>query len=164
LSPAKVWVGGRKAKASIRFDLRAKVYLNGSPIASGQLDSVASGSHGFENANLNTIPLLLTAPVPASSGDQLSIEILVRNACSGSGHKSGKATLWYNGQPMDTGPTRDAGSRFDATIGGSNSNYFLRRANTLNTTAGSSRRSVDKPAGGRCGPFQSFGIWNGSLP
>jgi uncharacterized membrane protein len=159
-----MWVGLKKTNAGIRFDLRAKVYLNGSPIASGQLDSVAGGLHGFKNANLNTIPLLLTAPVPVSSGDQLSIEILVRNACSGSGADSAKAVLWYDGQPIDTGPTRDAGSRFDATIGGSNSNYFLRRADTLNTIAGSSRRSVAKSAGGRCGPFHSFGIWNGSLP
>ena len=37
----------------IRFDLQAIVSVNGSPVGSGYLDSVAGGSSGFNNAKLN---------------------------------------------------------------------------------------------------------------
>jgi hypothetical protein len=160
-----VWVGLKNGDhESLRLDLLAKVYLNGSPVGSGQLDSVAPGAKGFSNARLSTIPLTLAAPVTVSSGEILSIEILVRNACLGSGKNSGVARLWYNGRPIDTGPMRDAGSRFDATIGGSSSDYFLRGDFLLMTTAGSSRLSVDTQAGKRCSAFHSFGTWGTPLP
>lgn len=165
LSPAKVWVGLKNSDdVGIRFDLQAKVYRNGSPVGAGQLDSVAGGSSGFNNAKLNSIPLTLTAPVPVSPGDTLRVDVLVRNACSGSAKNSGTARLWYNGQPKDSGATRDAGSRFDATIGGTSSDYFLREAFALSTTAGTSRLVVDKAAGAKCGPFASFGSWSTTLP
>ena len=51
--------------------------------------------------------------------------------------------LWYNGKAVDSGSAKDAGSRFDATIGGANSNYFLRNNFDLSTTAGSSKLSAD---------------------
>lgn len=148
----------------VRFDLLAKVYVNGAPVGSGELDSVSGGSSGFSNARLDAIPLTLTAPVPVFSGDTFSIEVFERNACSGSGHNSGTARLWYNGQPIDSGATRDAGSRFDATIGGSDSDYFLRQGAALSTTAGTSRLSVDKAAGAKCSAFVSFGTWSTTLP
>ena len=74
--------------------------------------------------------------------------------------------LWYNGQKVDSGPTRDAGSRFDATIGGQTDDYFLRTGLGLSTSAGSPRTSLDRSVnsavscaipGGR--PFTSFGTW-----
>jgi hypothetical protein len=161
---AKVWVGLKNSDAvGIRFDLQAKVYLNGSPIGSGQLDSVAGGSSGFNNAKLDSIPLTLTVPVAVSSGDVLRIDVLVRNACSGSGKNSGTARLWYNGQQIDSGPTRDAGSRFDAPIGGSNGEYFLRGNSVLSMTAGTSRVSVDAAAGAKCSAFVPFGTWSAPL-
>ena len=78
------------------------------------------------------------------------------------------ARLWYNGQPIDSGKRKDAGSRFDATIGGTNSNYFLRDSFALATTAGASKELVDVavndslPCPGRA--FTSFGTWSVSLP
>jgi hypothetical protein len=139
------------------------VYINGAPVGSGQLNSVAGGSSGFNNAKLDEIPLVLTAPVVVSPSDTFSIQVYARNACSGSGHNSGRARLWYNGQPIDTGATRDAGSRFDATISGSNSDYFLRSGFALNTAAGSAKVFVDTAAGPQCSEFKSFGTWNTTL-
>ena len=148
----------------IRFDLLANVYVNGTPVGTGHLDSVLSGSSGFNNAKLNAIPLTLAAPVVVSPGDTFSIQVSARNACVGSRHNNGRARLWYNGQPIDTGAGRDAGTRFDATIGGSNNDYFLLSTSTLSTTAGASRVSKDVVAGPNCGPFVSFGTWSMSLP
>jgi hypothetical protein len=160
-----MWVGLKNSDdVGVRFDLMAKVYINGAPVGSGELDSVPGGSSGFNNAKLDAIPLVLTSPVAVSSGDTLSIEVFERNACSGSGHNSGSARLWYNGQPIDSGATRDAGSRFDATIGGSNGDYFLRENSALSTTAGTSRLFVDRAAGARCSAFVSFGTWSTTLP
>jgi hypothetical protein len=165
LSPAKVWVGLKNSDdVGIRFDLQARVYLNGSAVGSGHLDSVSGGSSGFNNATLSSIPLTLTVPVAAHTGDTLAIEVLVRNACAGSGKSSGMARLWYNGQPMDSGPARDAGSRFDAVIGGTDTDYFLRENSALSSTAGDSKLSVDRAAGGKCAAFSSFGSWSASLP
>ena len=165
LSPARVWIGLKNSDdVGIRFDLRAIVSLNGSPVGSGELDSVTGGSSGFNNAILRSIPLTLAAPVPVSSGDVLSINAQVRNACLQSGHNSGSARLWYNGQPIDGGNARDAGSRFDATIGGSTSDYFLRTGFALSTTAGTAKTSRDVAVGQRCGPFVSFGTWSLALP
>jgi hypothetical protein len=165
LSPANVWVGlANSDDVGIRFDLFANVYINGAVVGSGHLDSVAAGSSGFNNAKLNPIPLVLPSPVGIGLGDTLSIQVYARNACLGSGHNSGRARLWYNGKAIDTGATRDAGSRFDATIGGSTSNYFLRSAFALSTTAGAAQTSRDVSVGGKCGPFVSFGTWTKTLP
>jgi hypothetical protein len=165
LSPARLWVGlANSDDVGIRFDLRAIVYENGAPVGSGHLDSVAGGSSGFNNAKLNVIPLTLTSPVPVSSGQTFAIEVSARNACAGSGKNSGRARLWYNGQPIDSGATRDAGSRFDATINGSTSDYFLRTGFALSQTASSARTFGDVAAGPKCGPFVSFGTWSMTLP
>jgi acyl dehydratase len=163
-SPVRVWVGLKNSDdVGIRFDLKAKVYSNGSLVGSGTLNSVAGGSSGFNNATLNTIPLTLIAPV--SAGDTLTVEVLVRNACWRSGKNSGSARLWYNGQPIDSGPTRDAGSRFHATIDSEPSqDYFLRGGATLSTTAGTSRLFVNTAAGAKCSPFASFGSWSTTVP
>jgi hypothetical protein len=78
------------------------------------------------------------------------------------GHNSGTARLWYNGAAIDSGPSRDAGSRFGATIGGATADQFLRSGFTLNTTAGSPRTFIDvfvnRNAGGN--PFKPFGTWS----
>jgi hypothetical protein len=160
LGPARVWIGlGNSDDVGIAFDLQAKVFWNGSPVGSGQLDGVGGGSSGFSNAVLRSIPLTLTGPVAVSTGGRLKIEVLVRNGCSGSGKNSGTARLWYNGQKVDSGPNRDAGTRFDATIRGVNHDYFLRGSAALSTTAGASQLTIDKAAGAPCSAFVSFGSW-----
>jgi hypothetical protein len=170
LSPAKVWVGLKNGDdVGLRLDLLAEVFLDATKVGQGELDNVGSGGSGFNNAILNTIPLSLTGgPVLVGSGDALKIKVSARRTCFGTGHVSGTPRLWHNGQAVDSGATRDAGSRFDATIGGTTSDYFLRSGFALSTTAGSSRTSADAfvnssaPCPAR--PFTSFGAWSSTLP
>jgi hypothetical protein len=162
LSPAKVWIGLKNSDdVGTKFDLLAEVLKNGSVVGSGQLNDVPGGSSGFNNAVLRTITLALSSPVAMGPGDTMSFRLSVRIAAT-SGHNMGTARLWYNGAAIDSGASRDAGSRFDATIAGSTSNYFLRSPSfTLNTTAGSSRVSVDKTVSNSGGnPFVAFGTWS----
>ena len=150
LSPAKVWIGLKNSDdVGLRVDLRAEVFVKVGAtetlVGSGDLLNQPAGSSGFNNAALHTIPLTLTngsANFPA--GAALEVKVSVRRTCSGPGHNSGTVRLWYNGQKVDSGPTRDAGSRFDATIGGQTDDYFLRTGLGLSTSAGSPRTSVDQ--------------------
>jgi hypothetical protein len=163
LSPAKVWLGLKNSDdVGTRFDLLAEVLKNGSVVGSGQLNDVPGGSSGFNNAVLRTIGLALSGPtVTVCSGDTLSFRLSVRITAVG-GHRGGTARLWYNGAFIDSGPTRDAGSRFGATIAGSPAAYFLRGGFLLDTTAGSSRQFVDvfvdRAVGGN--PFKPFATWS----
>jgi adhesin/invasin len=151
----RVWVGLTNSDdVGIKFDLEARV-TKGGAVASGRLGGVAGGSSAFNNALLYAIPLSGAAITGLSPGD--SLEVLVRNACSGSGKSSGRARLWFNGAKIDTGPARDAGSRLDAASGGSTID-FLRSGLALGAV-GSARTSIDKAVGARCGPFQSFGTF-----
>jgi len=106
--------------------------------------------------------------MPVNSGDQLKLKLSARRTCTGAGHASGTARLWYNGQPIDSGASRDAGTRFDATIGGSNSNYYARGGFLLDKTAGTSKLSIDKlvTSGAPCPsrPFTEFGTWTMNQP
>ena len=80
--------------------------------------------------------------VPA--GAALAIKLSVRRTCSGGRAKpSGTVRLWYNGAAIDTGSTRSAGSRFDATIDGVSTDYFLRTGLALSDTAGTPQTFVD---------------------
>lgn len=163
VSPAKVWLGLKNSDdVGTNFDLLAEVLKNGSTVGTGQLNNVPGGSSGFNNAVLRTINLALSGPtVTICTGDTLSFRLSVRITAVG-GHRSGTARLWYNGAFIDSGPTRDAGSRFGATIAGSTANYFLRIGFLLDTTAGSSRQFVDvfadRAVGGN--PFKPFGTWS----
>jgi hypothetical protein len=170
LSPAKVWVGLKNSDdVVLRLDLLAEVFVNSTKVGEGQLNNVNAGSSGFDRAVLNTIPLGLTggpATIPSSAAFRLKIS--ARRTCFGAGHNSGTARLWYNGQPIDSGATRDAGTRFDATIDASTSNYFARENFALRTAAGSSKLSVDAfvnsaaPCPGR--PFKEIRTWSMTLP
>jgi hypothetical protein len=165
LSPALVWVGLKNSDdVGIRFDLRAQVLVNGSPVGSGHLDGISGGSSGLTNARLNGIPLTLTSPTVLSQGDRLTLDVSVRNACSGSGKNSGSARLWFNGALVDAGAHRAPASRFDATLGGMTVDYFLRQDFSLSTAAGALPHSIDAATGGRCGPFVSLGTWSLTLP
>ena len=173
LSPANVWIGLKNSDSvGLRVDLRAEVFVkvgaSETLVGSGDLLNRSTGSSGFNNAILHTIPLTLTGGSAAfPTGAALEIRVSVRRACTGPGHTSGTVRLWYNGQKVDSGPTRDAGSRFDATIGGQMDDYFLKTGLGLSKSAGSPRTSVDQSVnsavacaspGGR--PFTSFGTWS----
>jgi hypothetical protein len=164
VGPAKIWIGLKNgAQADLRLDLLAEVFVNEAQVGQGQLNDVAPGSAGFDNAILNSVALSVT-PTLFNPGDSLRLRVSVRRTCSGTTHAAGWARLWYDGQPIDAGSARDAGSRFDATIAGSTSTEFLRPGFALSTTAGSSRTFIDMlvktdvPCPSR--PFTPFGTWS----
>jgi YVTN family beta-propeller protein len=151
---ARVFVGlANSDDVGIRFDLRAEVYVNGVLVASGQANSVAGGSSGFSNARLNTISLAPDVPIVTAPGDTVSLKLLVRNACAGSGKNSGRARLWYNDSA--------ANSRFHAILGAQASNFFLQTGLVLATQTGTGPQAVsDVTVGAKCGSFQPFGAWD----
>jgi uncharacterized delta-60 repeat protein len=157
LNPARIWVGLKNSDdVGVRFDLLAEVRKDGVLVGSGQLNSVAAGSSGFNNAKLDTIPFSSFSPVDVPAGSQLSLKLSVRNACSGSRHNSGVARLWFNDSV--------ANSRFGATIGATTSDYFLRDGFLLAPTAGPGpKKTVDVQAGAKCSPFKPFGTWSITL-
>jgi hypothetical protein len=137
------------------------VLLNGTKIAQGGLNNVASGSSGFNNAKLNTIPLTLTAPVEVPANGALKIALSVRRTCFGGGHNSGTARLWFNDS--------QANSHFGAMIGDTASELLLRSGFALATTPGSGPKmtidiGVDNKASCPNRPFKPFGTWNLTLP
>jgi hypothetical protein len=156
LGPAKVWIGLKNSDdVGTKFDLLAEALKNGSLVGSGTLNGVPGGSSGFNNAVLRTLNLALASPVSVGPADTLSIRLSVRIAVGVPGHRSGTARLWFN----DTA----ANSRFDATIGGLTSDYFLLSGFTLGTATGPGPKKtidvfVDRAAGGN--PFKPFGTWS----
>lgn len=157
LGPAQVWIGLKNSDdVGTRFDLLAEVFKNGSLIGSGQVNNVAGGSSGFNNAKLNAINLALSGTPSFGAGSALSIRLSVRVTASG-GHRSGTARLWFNDAA--------ANSRFSATIGGVTKNYYLRKLSNslvLTTATGSTPKVtidvfVDRAVGGN--PFKPFGTW-----
>jgi predicted extracellular nuclease len=180
LSPAKLWIGLRNSDSvGLRVDLLAEVFLkigtSATKIGEGELDNQSTGGSGFNNALLATISSLAldNAPVTVPSGARLQFTLSVRRTCSGGGHNSGVVRLWYNGKPIDAGSSRDAGSRFDATLGGQTDNYFPRTSFALGTSAGSSRTFIDQTVDSKvpCGatppftrPFSPFGTWTLTVP
>ncbi|MGH7552538.1 MAG: hypothetical protein ACREMQ_05875, partial [Longimicrobiales bacterium] len=87
----------------------------------------------------------------------------VRRTCFGGGHNSGSVRFWYNGQPIDSGPGRDAGSRLLTTIGLVSADYFVRGGLTLETSAGTARQFVDVRVNSAAAcpdrPFVPFATW-----
>lgn len=158
LGPANVWIGLKNSDdVGTKFDLLAEVLRNGVVIGSGQLNDVAGGSSGFNNAHLRTIPLSLTPDANCCNGP-LSFRLSVRIAAS-SGHRSGTARLWYNDAL--------ANSRIDAALGSTTKTYFLLNLFNLGPTAGpgpkkTSDVKVDRAANGN--PFKPFGTWTITSP
>jgi hypothetical protein len=154
IGPATVWIGLKNSDdVGIRFDLLAEAYKNGALVGSGQLNSVAGGSSGFNNAKLQTIPVNLSGPVHFSAGDTLAIRISVRNACSGSGKNSGTARLWY-----DDGNT--ANSQVAAFLG-AQIGYYLRGGFAFSVDPGPGpKKTFDMAAGNKCSAFKPFGTWS----
>jgi hypothetical protein len=158
LSPARIWVGlANSDDVGIRFDLRAEVYRNGTElVGSGELASAIGGSSGFNNAKLDTIPLTLTSSPGIAAGDTLSIKLLVRNACAGSGKNSGRARLWFNDAA--------ANSRFDTTLDGTTSDWYLRDLFALAPTPGPGpKKTIDVQSGAKCSVYKPFGTWTTTL-
>ncbi len=154
--PVQIWLGLKNSDdVGTKFDLLAEVLKNGTLVGSGQLDGVAGGSSGFNNAVLRTINLALSSPVDISAGDTLSIRLSVRIAVGVSGHRSGTARLWFNDAA--------ANSQFGSTIGETTNNHFLLNAFALGNAAGSGPKKtidvfVDRAVGGN--PFKPFGTWS----
>ena len=167
---ASLWLGLKNSDAvGLRIDVRAEILVDGTVVASGEVHNLPTGSSGFNNALFQTIQMALSggqAEVP--SGSQLSLRPLVRRTCYGAGHNSGTIRLWFNGQPVDAGPSRDAGSRSEATIDQATSSYFLRSGFTLSTSPGTARQFVDAPVNSSVAcpgrPFTSLGTWNITTP
>jgi hypothetical protein len=137
--------------------------------ATGNLANIATGSSGFNNAILNSVQLSLsTGSVDVPAGAQLAVRVSARRTCSGIGHNSGTAREWFNGQPIDSGANRDAGSRVRLTFAGTTSDYFLRTPSGLSSTAGTARTSVDvlvnSSAACPSRPYSVLGVWSVSLP
>jgi hypothetical protein len=170
LSPAHLWIGLKNSGAvGLRVDLQVEVFADETLIGAGVLANVATGSSGFNNARLQVIPLVLTGgPVEVPAGTELALAVSVRRTCSGGGHRSGTVRLWYDGQPVDSGSGRDAGSRFDATIDGEEREFFLRSGFSLSEEAGTSRVSVDAAVDSAAAcpdrPYTLLGTWSLSLP
>jgi hypothetical protein len=170
LSPARVWIGLKNSDAvGLRVDLRAEVFAGTTLIGTGALPNVATGSGGFNNARLQVIPLDLTGgTVELPAWTELALVVSVRRTCFGGGHRSGTVRLWYDGQPVDSGGGRDAGSRFDATIDGAARDFFLRSGFSLSEMAGTSRvvrhTPVDSTVACPDRPYTPFGTWRLTLP
>jgi FG-GAP repeat len=141
VSLAALWIGLQNSDAvGLRIDLRTEVYNGSTLVAEGQANGVRTGSSGFNNAILHTVPLeVLTSPFTTYT----TVIVSARVSCYEPGHLSGVARLWYNGRFIDTGPTQDAGSRIQFH---QMTNRFLRNddgALRLKTHAGTDRTSLD---------------------
>jgi hypothetical protein len=174
LDPAKVWIGIKNSDDNgLWLDLLGEVFLRvgtlETKIGEGKLDNKSAGGSGFNYAILNSIPLALTAgSVQVPPAAQLEFRLSARRTCTGGGHASGTVMLWYDGKAVDTGNTRDAGSRLGATYDGKALNLALRSGLALSTTAGTTRTSTaialtsKEPCPSRS--YVPFGTWKMSLP
>jgi hypothetical protein len=167
---SRVWVGLQNSDdVGLRLDLRSEVLVSGTVVASGDLNNISSGSSGFNNAVLQSVTMSLSSgPVNVPAGAQVSVRVSARRTCFGSGHNSGTVREWFNGQPIDAGAGRDAGSRIAMTLGGATSDYFLRNALGLSTASGSARQSADVLVNSTVAcparPFTSLGLWSANIP
>jgi len=166
---AKLWVGLKNSDSvGLRIDLLAEVFVDAIKVGEGEIDDVSPGSSGYNNARLTTIPLrLVDEPEFSLSGSALQLKLSVRRTCTGAGQLAGSVRLWYNGDAVDSGSTRDAGTRFVATIGETSLTYFARPGQTLSTTAGTSRQPIDVAVDSKeacpARAFKPFGTWT-SVP
>jgi hypothetical protein len=159
---AQVWIGLKNSDAvGLRLDVKAEVRLNADLIGTGQLDNVAGGSSGFNNAKLHSIILSPVEAVELASGDTVSVTLSVRRTCAGGGHNSGTARLWFNDSQANSGVS--------LTIEDTPQEFFLRTGFALATTPGSGPKqtsdvSVDSKAPCPARPFKPFGTWSLTVP
>ena len=167
----KVWIGVKgTADIGLRVDLLAETFLNGAPAGSSQLANLSTGKNGFANAVLYTVPIPV---MDAPSGTLVETRISARRSCSGTGLNSGTVRLWYNGQPIDAAPGKDAGSRLGATANGHTGYLFLREGFALDPVpgpGGASNLFADEllnsasACTGAGRPFIPFGTWSTTVP
>ena len=164
--PAMIWIGLKNSDGvGLRLDLRAELLVNDTVAASGELSNVRAGSSGFNNALLHAIGMSMgSGSVDVPAGAQISVRVSTRRTCFGAGHNTGTAREWYNGAAVDTGGSRDAGSRLQITLSGTTGTYFLRNAFKLAAVAGNARQPsdafVNSSAACPARPFVSFGTWS----
>jgi DNA/RNA endonuclease G (NUC1)/PKD repeat protein len=169
LGAAKVWIGLKNSDdVGLRVDLRTEVLVDGVVVGSAEASNVATGSSGFNNAQLNTLALALTGTTDVPAGTQVAFRPSVRRTCSGGGHASGTVRFWFGGAAIDAGATRDAGSRFGATVDGGALQFYARASNALTMSPGSAKTSVDIAVNSSVAcparPFTSLGTWSLMLP
>ncbi len=158
---ARVWLGLKNSDdVGTRFDLKAIVTQNGTPVSSGTLLGVLGGSSGFNNANLRTIPLSLPSSA-FTSGDAMSIEVSTRVSCVGNSHTSGTARLWFNDAAANSRVNEPGAPTLSLVMPGATLD--------LATSPGTGpKKTKDVLVRGRdfsCnGPFTSFGTWTGLVP
>ena len=170
LGSAKVWIGLKNSDAvGLRLDVRAEVLVNGTLVGSGDELNVSAGSSGFNNAVLHNVTLALaSANIVVDPGSVLTFRPSVRRTCSGGGHNSGAVRFWYDGPAVDAGASRNAGSRFSATIQSATSDWFMRSPSLLSTTAGTVRTFADVTVNSNMAcparPYTSLGEWSVTVP
>jgi hypothetical protein len=171
LGAASVWIGLKNSDdVGLRVDLRTEVLVNGTVAGSADLSNIGTGSSGFNNAQLQTAALALAnRKVDLPAGAQVSFRASVRRTCAATpGHNAGRVVLWYNGQPVDAGASRDAGTRFESTVGGASGPAFARLASALSATAGAARTTLEVQVQSNVAcpnrPFNLLGTWSTTLP
>jgi hypothetical protein len=135
----------------------------------GELPNVSAGGGNFKNAILQSIAMSLTSgPVEVPLAAVVSLRIEARRTCSGGGPRAGIVREWYNGQAIDSGSARDAGSRIGVTFGGQAGELFQRPMFLLLPNDGDDRLSADAevtssaPCPAR--PYIPFGVWSLIVP
>ena len=152
--PASVWLGLKNSDdVGTKFDLLAEILKNGAAVGAAQVDNVAGGSSGFNNAVQRAIGFAMPTPVPFGPGETLGVRLSVRIAATG--HRSGTARLWYNDAA--------ANSRWNLTINGVATTFYLGNGFALIPSAGTGPKRtsdvfVDRAVGGN--PFKPFGTWS----
>ena len=170
VGPAKAWIGLRNnGDAGLRVDLRAQVLVNGVVAAIGELPNVSAGGGGFNNAILQSIAMsLVSGPVEVPRFAMVSLRVETRRTCSGGGPNAGTVREWYNGEAIDSGSHRDAGSRIGGTIGGQAGELFQRPMFLLLPNDGTCRLSVDAAVNSSVAcparPYVPFGVWSIVVP
>ena len=174
LGPATAWIGiNNSDDVGLRVDLLAEVFLKAgttvTKIGEGELDNQTTGGSGFANAALKSVPIgLIGDAAVVRPGSELQYKLSVRRTCAPAGHDAGTVAFWYNGRAVDSGSTRDAGSRVAAAVGGVAGAFFMHPGLALSDTAATARTSINvpltsaQPCPGRV--FTPVGTWAGALP
>ena len=98
----------------------------------------------------------------------MSLRVETRRTCAGGGPNAGTVREWYNGEAIDSGSHRDAGSRIGETIGGQAGELFQRPMFLLQPTEGRARSSIDAAVNSSAScparPYVPFGVWSIVVP
>jgi hypothetical protein len=168
---ARVRIGLKKTKDDgILFDLKAVVKRNGDEVSSGELLGAPGGGKGIENANLLTIPVSFPTETFAP-GDNISLQVLVRNSCLGSPQPTGAARLWYDDNSMSQFTEAGAPTLY-LVRGDDNENEdsdHLKDRGDLSPSPGTQPKKkrdvkVQAPVPSCDGPYRAFGNWSGTVP